>query len=134
MMKSCTTLAAFLFFATGCSVWPPHGQGGQAESFETAPTYRDALRIANKRKLECYDRTLQGLQASALRQRHPARLQTLSKQWTRALRAHAALMDREAQHDLIILAQEFNTFQKTLKGEAAFRLISTAQIGEEMCP
>ncbi len=118
---------------SACAYWPPEGHGGQAESFETAPSYRDDLRSVNLEQIECFDRLLQSLSTGPVRLQHPAKLSELSVAWTRALRAHAGNLDQEAQDDLVILGQKLKQFQKTLKRESHFQLVSTASVNEETC-
>lgn len=131
LTKSCAL--ACILALSACAYWPPAGKGGQAESFETAPAYWSELRQTNKDQLDCYDLLLQGMSASALRQRHPAQLNDLSISWTRALRAHAAHLDFEAQIDLATLRQKIERFQSTLTRENHFQLASTPTSFQEVC-
>ncbi len=133
MLIKSLTLTVCALTLTACAYWPPEGQGGQAESFETEPAYWSELRQNNKRLIECFDRTIQGLASSSYQQRHPAKLKELSIDWTRAIRAHSAHMDLEAQNDLITLAQKFRQFHKILQRQGHFQLISNATTSQETC-
>lgn len=124
-----------LLTLSACAYWPPEGQGGQAESFKTAPAYLNALRQSNKKRIECFDLVLQNLSASPVGERHPAKLSELSIDWTRALRAHAGHLDIEAQNDLVTLDEKFKSFEKTLRRDSHFQLVSNSAFttAKEIC-
>lgn len=133
MLFKFTSIIAVSTFLSACAIWPPQGQGGQAESFKTETTYRNEIRSQNINRIECFDRKLQGLSNSKVKYQHPAALAKLSIQWTRIIRAHAAKLDFEAKQDLILLQNEFEQLDKFLKQTSSFQLISTARNSGGTC-
>ncbi|MDX1737546.1 MAG: hypothetical protein R3261_04885 [Alphaproteobacteria bacterium] len=115
MKRSATYLPIFLLLGA-CTYWPPEGNGGQAELFDTATAGNNNLRIENAAAIECFDRMIQDMSVSAVADYYPGELNNISVAWTRAVRAHAGRLDEEAQIDLMDLRSNISTLGKKIAG------------------